>query len=74
MNNKLAGYTHEGMAVENVDDTMVTLGLVPFCFSWGGFRPTFSLALEFNKTPTGKRRPYVAMNIFGFLIQSGWLF
>jgi hypothetical protein len=72
MNPELAGYTHEGLPVAK--DDMVDLAFVPFCFEWNGLKPSFSLAVEFNKTPTGKRRPYLALQLFGLLIQSGWLF
>jgi hypothetical protein len=73
MNPEIAGYTREGYPVEkhatqSLAFTFVSLG-------WeGGYRFGFSIAIEFNKTETGKKRPYIVIQICGLLIQSGWLF
>lgn len=71
MEEQIKGYTREGIEVRS---DMCDLSFVLFAFEWTGFRASVSSSVDFNKTQTGKRRPYLAITIFGLLIQSGWLF
>jgi hypothetical protein len=68
----LVGYTHEGYPVQ--DHALCSLAFVLLAATWEGFKPHFQIALEFNKTASGSRRPYIALSAFGLLIQCGWLF
>lgn len=72
MNEPIIGYTHEGLPVE--ENGVCNLSFCPLCFEWLGFAPCLSVDFEFNKTAAGAKRPYVAIRLFGLLLQSGWLF
>lgn len=70
----MKGYTHDGLPVVVPVESMIDLAIVPIAVEWQGWKPGFCIAVEFNKTPTGKRRPYLSVHLFGLHIQSGWLF
>ena len=70
----MKGYTNDGYPVVVPVDSMVDLAFVPIAIEWTGRKFSFVVALEFNKTPAGKKRPYLSVSLFGLHIQTGWLF
>ena len=74
MNERLAGYTHEGIPVPEIPGHCLSFTL--FCVGVDQERQALSasLAFEFNKTPSGKKRPYAILCLGKWIIQSGWLF
>lgn len=71
MDDKVVGYTRDGYALHR--DDMVTLDFT--LFAAGKIESNgVSISVAYNKTPSGQKRPYLAIQLWGILIQSGWLF
>ncbi len=70
----LIGYTHEGLPVERFIEGQ-KLEFVPFCITHDkDCKWTIALQVQFNKTPEGKKRPYMVLSVGRTVMQSGWLF
>lgn len=72
---ELAGYTREGYEVFK-EGKIKSLSFAPLTVeklpdAWWCL---VSVVVEWNQTPSRKRRPYVVLQIGRYLFQSGWLF
>lgn len=67
---QISGFTHEGYEVRNLPLSfcMISINFADFP------KAALQIAIEFNSDERKRKRPYLCINLFGILIQSGWLF